>query len=203
MNWRPVTQSMTRCKPIQMVLTPGSPSPLRARKPPSHGHPSQDLVESGWVSRRLLLVEEIGGMPFVLVEEQVGGQVWAGPAASHQHRNAPGHDQVQRDSALQAVDRPQLQGLDPAAVLEDVEEDLDLPTCTIPVNQFCHLVDRLGGGLVSRRHSTGVLYRQGDRFPWSPVTAAALTGLDCCLGRAAGSPISRPWSIWRTNFLVP
>ncbi len=66
-------------------------------------------------------------MPFVLVEEQVGGQVWAGPAASHQHRNAPGHDQVQRNSALQAVDRPQLQGLDPAAVLEDVEEEASRP----------------------------------------------------------------------------
>jgi len=71
-------------------------------------------------------------MPFIWVEEQVGGQVRAGPAESHQHRNAPGNDQVQRDGALQAVDRPRLQGLDPAAVLEDVEEDLDLPTIQPP-----------------------------------------------------------------------
>jgi choline dehydrogenase-like flavoprotein len=35
MKRSPVAQSMTRCKPIQIVLTPGSPSPLRARKPPS------------------------------------------------------------------------------------------------------------------------------------------------------------------------
>ena len=97
-----------------------------------HGHQSQDLVESWWVSRRLLLVEEIGGMPFILVEEQVGGQVRTRPAESHQHRNPPGDDQVQRDGALQCVDRLQLQGLDPAAVLENVEEDLDLPTIQPP-----------------------------------------------------------------------
>ena len=67
-------------------------------------------------------------MPFILVEEQVGGQVRTGPTESHQKSNSPGDDQVQRDGALQAVDRPQLQGLDPAAVLEDVEEDLDIPS---------------------------------------------------------------------------
>ena len=48
-----------------------------------HGDQSQDLIESGPVSRRLLLVEEIGGMPFILVEEHVGGQVRTGPAESH------------------------------------------------------------------------------------------------------------------------
>ena len=35
MKRTPAAKSMTRCNPSQMVLTPGSPSPLRARKPPS------------------------------------------------------------------------------------------------------------------------------------------------------------------------
>ena len=35
MKRTPAAKSVTRCRPIQMVLTPGSPSPLRARKPPS------------------------------------------------------------------------------------------------------------------------------------------------------------------------
>ena len=67
-------------------------------------------------------------MAFVLVEEQFGGQVRAGPAESHEQRNAPGNNQVERDGALQAVDRLQLEGLNAAAVLEDVEEDLDIPS---------------------------------------------------------------------------
>jgi len=34
-NLTPAAKSMTRCMPSQIVLTPGSPSPLRAKKPPS------------------------------------------------------------------------------------------------------------------------------------------------------------------------
>ena len=34
-NLIPAAKSMTRWRPSQMVFTPGSPSPLRARKPPS------------------------------------------------------------------------------------------------------------------------------------------------------------------------
>ena len=30
----PRAKSITRCSPVQIVLTPGSPSPFRARKPP-------------------------------------------------------------------------------------------------------------------------------------------------------------------------
>ena len=33
--WNPRVISMRRCQPSQSVLTPGSPSPRRARKPPS------------------------------------------------------------------------------------------------------------------------------------------------------------------------
>ena len=34
-NLMPAAKSRMRCMPSQMVLTPGSPSPVRARKPPS------------------------------------------------------------------------------------------------------------------------------------------------------------------------
>lgn len=39
MYWRTTAQSMTRCNPIQIVLTHGSPSLLRAKKPPSMARP--------------------------------------------------------------------------------------------------------------------------------------------------------------------
>jgi hypothetical protein len=39
MNWRTTAQSMTRCNPIQIILTHGSPSLLRAKKPPSMARP--------------------------------------------------------------------------------------------------------------------------------------------------------------------
>jgi len=39
MYWRTTAQSMTRCNPIQIILTHGSPSLLRAKKPPSMARP--------------------------------------------------------------------------------------------------------------------------------------------------------------------
>ena len=77
---------------------------LAPQETTEHGDQSQDLIESVAFSRRLPFVKGIGAMPFILVEEQVGERVSTGPAESHQPRNAPGDDQVQRD-----VDRFQLQ----------------------------------------------------------------------------------------------
>ena len=69
--------------------------------------------------------------PFIRLEEQFGGQVWAGAPQPHQPCDTPGHHQVQRDGALQALNLTQLQCLDPAAVLDDVKQQLDLPACPV------------------------------------------------------------------------
>ena len=70
------------------------------------------------------------------IEAQRGWQLWAGAAQPHQPRNAPGHHHEQRERALDLFQAGQLQRLDPATVLQDVEQHLDLPACPIPLNQF-------------------------------------------------------------------
>ena len=137
-----------------------------------HGDQSQDLVESWEVSGWFLLVKEVGGMPFIFVEEQDGGQFGAGSAESHQHSNPPGDHEVQCDGTLQTSDGSQLQSLNAAAVLEDVEEDLDFPACAIPVNQFRHLFERLGGAI-------------GQQAPLDRATAGRWIDL---LGHHTGGP---------------
>lgn len=39
---------------------------LACEESAEHGDQAQDLIERGWVSRRLLFVEEIGDLPFIL-----------------------------------------------------------------------------------------------------------------------------------------
>lgn len=62
LNWWAKTQSMTDCKPITIVLAPGSPSPLRGRSRRRMATSRQSLVE-GWGFACLWQRSEPGGCP--------------------------------------------------------------------------------------------------------------------------------------------
>lgn len=61
-----------RCIPSQRILTPGSPSPFRARKPPQPGNQAHLLIAGGWLVRWFLLIQAVGRFALVRLEHQLG-----------------------------------------------------------------------------------------------------------------------------------
>ena len=120
--------------PSQMVLTPGSLSPFRARQATESGNQAHHLVECGWFVWQFLLVQDVGRLPLIGLEHQLGIQVWATSPQPHQPGDAPGHHHVQHQGALNLLDASQLQRLDAAAVLEHMKKYLDFPARPVPVN---------------------------------------------------------------------
>jgi len=88
----------------------------------------------------MFAVQDVSSPPFVGLEEQGCIQLRAVASHAHEERNAPGHHHVQRQCALNALDPRQLQGFHPAAVLEDMEIELDFPARPVPVNKRTCLV---------------------------------------------------------------
>lgn len=120
-NSIPRTKSRSRAKPSQKVLTPGSPSHLRPRKPPRLAIWRMISRSVGGYGGRYLLRQEIGALPFRFAEQLTGGQVWMGAPQPDEVRQAPRHHQIDRQSQLDLVDRAELQGFHPTAILEDME----------------------------------------------------------------------------------
>jgi hypothetical protein len=77
-----------------MVLAPGSPSPFLAKKPPARATMRSTSLSLG-----------------------AGGAVQVRASASHPHQvgDAPGHDQIQGQGSLDALDRAHLKLLNLAA----------------------------------------------------------------------------------------
>jgi hypothetical protein len=63
------------------------------------GDHAQHLVQSR-CGRRECLVEQIGGLNFIRIEEQLGVQVWAGAPQTHQVGDTPRDHQIQRQRTL-------------------------------------------------------------------------------------------------------
>ena len=67
-----VAASMTRCNPSQIGLTPGSPSPFLARKPPRVAIRRRTSLSRGGRFGGLFFRQQIGAFNFVRIEEQRG-----------------------------------------------------------------------------------------------------------------------------------
>jgi hypothetical protein len=102
------------------------------------------IVDGWYFGGELLFRQEMGSMDVIGIEEQCGIQIRAIPSFAHQVDDAPADDHEQRQRTLEAVDGAQLQGLDFAAVLENVEEYLDFSLRPGPVDQFDYLLMRAG-----------------------------------------------------------
>jgi hypothetical protein len=76
----PATKSTIRCMPSQIVLTPGSPSPLRAREAAEPGDEPYHFIQLRRFVGRGLLVEDEGGLPFIGLKQHSGIEVRAGAA---------------------------------------------------------------------------------------------------------------------------
>ncbi|VVE58652.1 hypothetical protein PHO31112_05357 [Pandoraea horticolens] len=66
-------------------------------------------------------------------------------SSTSKNSSASRHDQEQRQSAFEPLNRAQLQGLNAATVLQHIEQNLDFPARPVPVNEF--------GGLLQCRSS--------------------------------------------------
>lgn len=97
---------------------------------------ADDLANRRHLLRWLLLVEDEGAGPFRFGEEQIGRPLRVDASQANQTGEAPGNDQIDRQRQFQLALAAQLQGLDPAAVLEYMEQGFDLPAAAIPVDQF-------------------------------------------------------------------
>ena len=70
------------------------------------------------------------------VKDNVAGQVRALLAGGDHMQDAPCDDHVNGQGPFQPLDLPQLQGLDPAAGLQDAEEHLHQPAPPVPIDQL-------------------------------------------------------------------
>ena len=122
---------------------------------------AQHLVEPGR-DRLPDVGQQIRATNFIGIEEQSGIQIGATAAHVHQMDDSPGHHQKQRQRALEPFDRAQLQRLDPATVLQHVEQDLDFPARPIPVDQFNRFLQRRG-------------FAVGQQAPFDRLDAASAT----------------------------
>jgi len=73
----------------------------------------------------------------------VGVQIRTCPPHGHEVSNVPRHHEIERQRALDAFDRTQLQCLYSAGILEYVEKSLDFPARPVPVDQFNDGFDRI------------------------------------------------------------
>lgn len=88
-----------------MVFIPGSPSPVRPRKPPSIATSRAQWWRSlGWAS----FVEDVGRLHFVRLERQLHFELRAEAPQAHQPGHPPGDYHEQHQSPLQARYRAQL-----------------------------------------------------------------------------------------------
>jgi len=99
------------------------------------------------------------------------------PAQPHEIGQAPGNDQIDRESQLQFLDLPQLKFLDPATVLEDMKQGFDFPTATIPVNQLRCLIQ-------------GADATVGQQTPFEGLLSFRGAGVELALHRTAFSASS-------------
>ena len=134
-----MTRSSSRLKPRQIVFTPGSPSPLRAKKPPRRAI-WRIRWRGGGTSRPRDAAQAIpGGAARPRTTRRLVGQP----------EQTPGHHRVGRHLAIQPRGRLQLQPLDPAAAFEHVKITLDEPSRGIPSHRLSGVGQR---GDRQRRH---------------------------------------------------
>lgn len=115
-------------------MTPGSPC-LACQESADLRDDAQHLVHAR-LRRLSATVQQLGGLDFVRVKEQVRIEVRAGAPRAHQMGDEPGHYQIQREGALDAFDRSQLERLDAAAIFQHVEQDLYFPARAVPIDQL-------------------------------------------------------------------
>ena len=116
------------------------------QKAPKAGDQPYHLAQGGRGFRRLGPVgDDPGRLPFLGIEHHVTGQMRAVPAPRDQVQDAPGDDQVQDQSPFQPLQGAQLQRFHPAARFPNAEKNFHQPAASIPVNQFDHLLQGLGG----------------------------------------------------------
>src|SRR5579864_4485912 len=78
----------------------------------------------------------MSAMYLVSRKEERRVQLRTRPAQTHEPCNTPRYDHVQRECLLDPLHLRQLQRLNPAGVLQDIEVHFDLPPRSVPVNEF-------------------------------------------------------------------
>jgi len=96
-------------------LYPGLAVALTSEEAAQAGDLAQHLVQS-WRRRWQFVTQQVGHPDFVGIEEQKRVQVGASSAQSHQMGDAPCHDEIQGERALDPFNRAKLERLDPAGV---------------------------------------------------------------------------------------
>lgn len=109
---------------------------LAPEKTAQHGDLADHLADRGRRLRDWLLGQNISALPFFAGEERSRRQFWVRSSPAHQTCQLPRNDHVDRQGKFNLAGVTELQGLDPAAVLEHVEEGLDLPSAAISIDQF-------------------------------------------------------------------
>ncbi len=177
------------------VFTPGSPSRLRPRNPPS--------MAICWITSRIVggnrdgfLRQNVGAFPFVGGMQCGGFEVGVSASQTNQVCQAPSHHHVDGQGALDLGNTRQLQGFDPAAVLEHLDEGFDLPAAAIQVDEF--------GGC-----RQGVGRAIGEQLPFDQIGVgddAPASGRACrrsFMGVSFDSPRSPPGSVTKPSSNAP
>ena len=96
--------SSNRCNPRQRVSVPGSPSPLRPRKPPQAGHHPHGLPQRRRLGRLgLARHKRHQRLPFMFLKIDRGGHRGRLPPQLGQMINPPRHHQVDAQTGFQPV----------------------------------------------------------------------------------------------------
>ena len=106
------------------------------------GDQADHLVEGGHLFGQRLFVQDESGPPLVGLEHQLSVELGHGTPQPHQAVDALGNHHINGQRRLQPILVAQLQPLDPAALLENQEEQLDFPARAVPVDQLCRVLQR-------------------------------------------------------------
>lgn len=117
---------------------------LSAEETAEHGDLTNHFANRRYSFGNRLLRLNVSPFPFCLGKKQTGLKIRMGLPLFDQSGQAPGNYQIDCQSQFQLGHTGQLQRLDPATVLQHMEESLNLPAAAIPVNQFDDRLKALG-----------------------------------------------------------
>src|SRR5215475_13255521 len=117
-----------------MDLLPGSPSPVRAKKPPSCAKARTiSRRGGGWAGGRRWNCIIIDGLPLAWLKDHFTRCVRIGPRHHRDGVNAPSNEEIDRDGVEEALVGCQPEPCDLTALFKHAEKKFHFPPCPIPL----------------------------------------------------------------------
>lgn len=109
---------------------------LATEEATEHRNLANDLAQGRWTFGNRFFRQNIGRLAFLIGQKRTRVQVRLRTGRTYPTSPSPGNHPIDSQRPFKLADTPQLQGLNPTAVLEDREESLNFPARLIPIDPF-------------------------------------------------------------------